>query len=69
MMVEIYPNLKEAVGGSIPGCEISYLLDRIRQVVNCLMCFGVGLSIFCVEEEEEEEQQQQQPPPPPISVC
>ena len=23
-----YPNLKEKVGGSIPGCEISSLLDR-----------------------------------------
>ena len=28
MMVERYPNLKEEVGGSIPGCEISFLLDR-----------------------------------------
>ena len=28
MMVERYPNLKEEVGGSIPGCEISSLLDR-----------------------------------------
>ena len=28
MMVERYPNLKEEVGGSIPNCEISSLLDR-----------------------------------------
>ena len=28
VMVERYPNLKEEVGGSIPGCEISSLLDR-----------------------------------------
>ena len=28
MMVEGYPNLKEEVAGSIPGCEISSLLDR-----------------------------------------
>ena len=28
MMVERYPNLKEEVGGSIPGSEISSLLDR-----------------------------------------
>ena len=28
MIVERYPNLKEEVGGSIPGCEISSLLDR-----------------------------------------
>ena len=27
MMVERYPNLKEEVGGSIPGREISSLLD------------------------------------------
>jgi hypothetical protein len=27
MMVERYPNLKEEVGGSIPGCEISSLSD------------------------------------------
>jgi hypothetical protein len=27
MMVERYPNLKEGVGGSNPGCEISSLLD------------------------------------------
>ena len=27
MMVERYPNLKEEVGGSNPGCEISSLLD------------------------------------------
>jgi hypothetical protein len=26
-MMERYPNLKEEVGGSIPGCEISSLLD------------------------------------------
>ena len=27
MMLERYPNLKEEVGGSIVGCEISSLLD------------------------------------------
>ena len=27
MMVESYPNLKEEVDGSIPSCEISFLLD------------------------------------------
>ena len=26
-MAERYPNLKEEVGGSVPGCEISSLLD------------------------------------------
>ena len=28
MVVEIYPNLKEEVGGLIHGCEISSLLDK-----------------------------------------
>jgi hypothetical protein len=28
MMVETYPNLKEEVGGSNPGCEISSLPVR-----------------------------------------
>ena len=28
MMVERYPNLKEEAGGSIPGCEVSSLLDK-----------------------------------------
>jgi hypothetical protein len=28
MMVERYPNLKEEVGGSILGCEISSLLGK-----------------------------------------
>jgi hypothetical protein len=27
MMVERYPNLKEELGGLIPDCEISSLLD------------------------------------------
>jgi hypothetical protein len=27
MMVERYPNLKKEVGGSIPNCEIFFLLD------------------------------------------
>jgi hypothetical protein len=27
MMVKRYPNLKEEVGGPIPSCEISSLLD------------------------------------------
>ena len=29
MMVEKYPNLKEEVGGWVPGYEISSLLDKI----------------------------------------
>ena len=49
MMVERCPNLKEEVSDSIPGCEISSLLDKKTcQVVNCLMCFGIGMSAFCL---------------------
>ena len=40
MMVERYPNLKKEVCGSIPGHEISSLLDiKSCQVVNYLLCF------------------------------
>ena len=28
MVLERYPDLKEEVGGSIPGCEMFYPLDR-----------------------------------------
>ena len=44
MMVERYPNPKEEVGGSIPGCEISTC-----QVANCLVCFGASLSVLCLK--------------------
>jgi hypothetical protein len=46
MMVERYPNLKEEVGGSNPGYEISSLpyKKKTYQVGNCLLCFGVGMS-------------------------
>jgi hypothetical protein len=38
----------EEVGGLNPGCEISYLPDKKTcKVVNCLLCFGVGMSAFC----------------------
>ena len=47
MMVERYPNLKEEVGSSIFGCEISFLLDqKTCQGVNRLMCFDAHLSIL-----------------------
>ena len=46
-MMERYPNLKEEVGGSIPGCEISSLFDkRTCHVINYLLCFGANLSSF-----------------------
>jgi hypothetical protein len=50
MMVERYPNLKEEVGGSNPGYENSSLPDeKTCQVINCLMCFGVGMSAICLK--------------------
>ena len=48
-MEERYPNLKVEFGGLIPGCEISSLLDKPCQVVNCLLCFGIGMSAFCLQ--------------------
>jgi hypothetical protein len=48
MVEERYPELKEEVGNSIPGCEISSLLDRITsRVVICLLCFDDSMSAFC----------------------
>ena len=48
MMVERYPNLNEELGGSIRGYEISSLLDiKTCHVVDCLMCFDVGMLVFC----------------------
>jgi hypothetical protein len=53
-MMERYLNLKEEVGGLNPGCEISSLLDiKTCQVVNCLMCFGVGMPTFYLKKKEE----------------
>ena len=48
MMVERYPNLKEEVGGSIPGYEISSPLDINLPLFNYLMCFDVVMSAFCL---------------------
>ena len=45
-MVDENPKLKEEIGGSIPGCEISFLL------VN-LLCFGVGMSAFCLKKTKD----------------
>jgi hypothetical protein len=41
MMVERYPNLKEKVGGSIPGCEISSLLDGKLAKWSTISCASV----------------------------
>jgi hypothetical protein len=49
MMVERYPNLKEEVGGLVPGCEISSTEQKTCQAVNCLLlCFDTGMSAFCL---------------------
>ena len=45
MMVERYPNLKEEDDGSVPGCEISSLLDRKLAMWSTFLCFGAGLSM------------------------
>jgi hypothetical protein len=46
MMVERYPNLKEEVGGLIPGYEISSLFDGKLARRSTASCCGVGLSVF-----------------------
>ena len=46
MMVESYPNSKEEVGSSIPGCEITSLLDKFfvsGQLPPVLWRWPVGL--------------------------
>jgi hypothetical protein len=64
MMVERYPNLKEKVGGSYHGCEISSLLDTKKtcKMVNCLKCFAVGLSAFCLPKKEKERRRKKERP-------
>jgi hypothetical protein len=48
-VVERYPNLKEEVGSLSINYEISFVLViKNCQVVNCLMCFSVGISTFCL---------------------
>ena len=56
-MVERFPNLKEEGGGSIPGYEIFYLLDRKTcHVVHFLLCFGPGLSTFCLKKKKRKKE-------------
>jgi hypothetical protein len=52
MMVKKCPNLKEEVGGSNLDYEIFSLLDKDCQVVNCLLCFGTGLSALYLKKKE-----------------
>ena len=54
MMVERYPNLKEEVGQF--NSQLWHLLStwhKIGHVVKCLLCYGVGLSPFCLKKKEE----------------
>ena len=49
MMVERYPNLKDEVGGSIPGCEISSLLGIILAMwstASCALVMACRPSVF-----------------------
>jgi hypothetical protein len=49
MMVERYANLKEEVGGSNPGCEISSLLDRTLakwSTISCALTLACRPSIY-----------------------
>jgi hypothetical protein len=51
-MVERYPNLKEEVGGFESQLKIPSLPDG--KLVS-LLCFGVGLSAFCIKKKERKE--------------
>ena len=44
MMVERYPNLKEKIGSSIPGCKISSVLDRLPSWSSNASC---ALALTC----------------------
>jgi len=48
MMVEGYPNLKEEVGGSNCGCEISSLLDgklAMWLIASCVLALACQLFV------------------------
>ena len=58
MMVEKYLNLKEEVGGSIPGCEILSLLDQKLarlSTASCALALACEPSVFKKEKEKEKE--------------
>ena len=50
--MERYPNLKEEVGSSILGCEISSLLDIKLACWSTASCFGASLLAFCLQQKE-----------------
>ena len=37
-----------------PSVKSPLYLTKTCQVVNCLMCFGVGLSTFCLQKKKKE---------------
>jgi hypothetical protein len=61
MMMKRYPNLKKEVGGSIPNCEISSLLDKKKlakwSVASCALALACRSS---VSKKQQQQQQQQQ---------
>ena len=57
MMVERYPNLKEEVGGPIPGCEISSLFVRKLargSIVSCALALACWSFVSKVKEKEKD---------------
>jgi hypothetical protein len=62
MMVERYPNLKEKVGSSNPGCEISSLPDRKLVRWSTVSC---ALALTCrpfVSKRKEKKRKRSSPP-------
>ena len=57
---ERYPNLKEEVDGSIPGCEISSLLDKKLATWSTTSC---TLMLACRPSVSKEKKKQESVPP------
>jgi hypothetical protein len=53
MMVERYPNLKDKVGNSIPGCEIFSLLLKLARWSIAYYVVAAGLSTFCQKKKKK----------------
>ena len=69
-MVARYPNLKEEVGGSIPGCEISSLLDKKMARWSTASCaLGLACQPSVLKSKEEKEENEEERVRPTISFC
>ena len=59
MGMDIYPDLKEEVGSLILAVRnLSSTWEQTYQVVNGIMCFGVGMSAFCLVKKKKKEEKE-----------